>query len=394
LISALTGCHALEHGTPAQDPTFEIRSTGEPEYTRRIHATVENIIMHYWSLFAVQDVRIPRITIVLGGEEDDYDPEEHPALYDTSSSSIHFRRKPDTMLLMHEIAHHFIRFRLGEVPVWLNEGLATYLGWSAVDRDHIVLGEVPVVYFRTLRALAREGALMPMEEFLTCTAKRFYESSQSAGNYAQAWGFIFFLLHCKMPSNGSFHSKLDRINRMSESQMIAMESSFIKFCSEYSAVQLMVERLESRDLLRKLSNAFRLGLLQEGGALDALLKLARDQEEESPLREVALFAAAMIVMRSRDGQERSLLYQTLGVIRHQGVMELREAAEILLDAFFREEVGEIVARFAALGSEQTFYPASRFIVIPEGETGAGGRTVKKRNPFLLSSRPPGPPSPP
>jgi hypothetical protein len=394
LLYALTGCQVVESSRPAPEPSFEIRSTGDSEHVRHVRSVVENIIGHYCELFTLDESKIPLITIVLDDEEGAYDPEEHPALYRISTGSIHFRRKPDTMLLLHEIAHHFIFHRWGEVPIWFNEGLATYLAWSAMDGDHIVVGEVPVLYFRNLRTLARQGGLMPMAEFLSCPSARFYDSARSAGNYAQAWGLIFYLLHGRFPFKGSFHAELDRIHGMTEAELVDLESSFLQFCRRYSAVQLMVERLDSRDPLRKISSAFRLGLMQEEGGLDALLKLARDGRQKADLREVALYAGAMIVMGSEGGNDRSSLYKTLGILRHHSTPELRASAEILLDAFFREKVDEIVAHFAALGREQTFYPAARFIVVPGGTTGDGDRTVRSKNRRAASFRAPAPPTPP
>lgn len=353
-------------GTPPEsvidNHSYKIRSRNSHLVADKTADTVDRILAHYHSIFQVQAQDLPSLTIELGDLSEEYKAGDHPALYQSSTGRIRFLRKPDTMLLLHEIAHHFIVTYLGDIPVWLNEGVATYLGWSAIDADHLALGEIPVTHFRTLRMLCRSEKLMPLKEFLILGSSAFYEKSKSADHYSQAWGFVFFLLHGKMSRNQSFRESLDRIQSMSFDELVALEPDFHFFCRNFSAVQMMTERLDSGDPLRRLSNAFRLGIYQDSSSLDSLLLVAQNGRREEKLRIVALYAAAMIVVGPEGSMEKARLTAVLHRLIHRATPGLSRAAKGLLDDLSRGETAGIVTRFASLNNECTFYPAANFLV--------------------------------
>ncbi|MBU0754036.1 MAG: hypothetical protein KJ645_02785, partial [Planctomycetes bacterium] len=98
------------------DPDFVIQSQRPVSEVRPVEDNVERILGHYCRIFMLDSKNVPPISIILGDQFDWYGSGEYPALYKPSSKSIRFMRKPDTMLLLHEIAHHFIQAACGSVP--------------------------------------------------------------------------------------------------------------------------------------------------------------------------------------------------------------------------------------------------------------------------------------
>jgi len=166
MVVVLVGCSSLEPAPVLDCPSFTIQSYGPTTYADSTARTVDCVLKHYNTLFGVPAERVEPLTLILGSKKAVYGIHEFPALYQNSTGSIHFQRQPDTMLLLHEIAHHFVKMRLGKkIPIWLNEGIATYLGWSAMDEEHLVIGEIPVIHFKTLKEMSHNHSLIPLDRF-------------------------------------------------------------------------------------------------------------------------------------------------------------------------------------------------------------------------------------
>lgn len=358
----LLGCTAPDSASLANGGRYVIHSDNGREEAREVARKVDVILDHYQGLFGLSEEEVDQLLIFLENQEGDYGHGEYPALYRNSTRSIHFQRKPDTMLLLHEVAHHFIRIRLHDPPVWMNEGLATYLGWSAIDDEHISTGEIPVVHYKTLQRMGSTGQIEPLSSFLDLAPSSFYEPEESGRHYSQAWGIVFFLFHGALPKELTFSEKLDRLAALSRAELVAMEPSFRTFCTEFSAVQMMKERLYSGRTLVRLSSAFRLGLLQDAAAMGALLQVAEDRREEPEVRVVALHAAAMVVLGTdRIGvQERFM--RSLHRIRGRQEAEVESAVSSLVSAIREGDEMKVAMLFAALSWDEAFYPAGHLIV--------------------------------
>ena len=95
--------------------------------------------------------------------------------------------------LFHEYTHFIVRQNLGDVPAWLNEGLAElYSTFRATPRDgRSILGEPPHV--RLVR-LAR-GPWLPLRDVLTMNpdAQGRQDPPRTLQFYAQAWLLVHYL---------------------------------------------------------------------------------------------------------------------------------------------------------------------------------------------------------
>jgi hypothetical protein len=363
----LGGCASKEYA-PGKDLPYMIISEEPWEELKSLSDGVGEIYDLYGALFQLDARELPQLWIKVesGAGRPPGWVDEYPAFYRTDPPRIRFLWPPDRSLLLHEIGHHFIMARVEEpLPVCINEGLAAYLGWSAFGEDGLLLGEVAVEHSRTVRAAALQGGLIPLRELMTMPPQRFYDSEHRMLHYGQAWAFVRYVLHSCLPQNKPFHLKVDWLAKLTPDAAAAMEPAFVDFWRNFSVRDLLVSQLEDRSVIRCQSAAFRLGLLQDPSAADALLRVARDARRPVSLREVSLLAASVIFLGPGGHSVRVPYRSALRDLEQDGTETMRSLASDLAAAVAAGDAGAIQSRFGAAGCDSPFYPAGSFKVSRE-----------------------------
>ena len=118
--------------------------------------------------------------------------------------------------MIHEATHAYLGAlsRAGRIdlPLWLNEGFATYVDHSEVKDGDMILGSragwssyiaggtrfhetsLAKVGAKTIRAAAKKNQLIPTERLLRAGPDEFY-GEKAPLYYAQAWALVHFLIH-------------------------------------------------------------------------------------------------------------------------------------------------------------------------------------------------------
>lgn len=92
----------------------------------------------------------------------------------------------------HEYFHVFARARFGQLPLWLDEGLAKFWEMTSIDDDEVRIG---VLSKRNLKTLADEPSLpLPVLFAVDHGSPHYEDTEQSALFYAQTWALVHYLL--------------------------------------------------------------------------------------------------------------------------------------------------------------------------------------------------------
>lgn len=106
----------------------------------------------------------------------------------------------------HEYTHFLLRSRaLRGLPIWYEEGLATYLANMTIDSDGTVtLGRGP----HALLAHLLRGDDAPMTRLLSERYRLDWQRADLANVYALAWGLVRFLHHAPRADGGRYAERL------------------------------------------------------------------------------------------------------------------------------------------------------------------------------------------
>lgn len=98
-------------------------------------------------------------------------------------------------IIQHEGFHQFAAYVIrGNLPAWVNEGLAEYFGESIFTGDGFVTGVVPPDRLRRLKNELQGGQLKSIRELMLLSHAQ-WNGEMALANYDQAWSLVYFLAH-------------------------------------------------------------------------------------------------------------------------------------------------------------------------------------------------------
>ncbi len=98
-------------------------------------------------------------------------------------------------VVQHEGFHQFAAAVIrGQMPPWLNEGIAEYFGESIFTGDGFVSGIIPPRRLKRVQDAIRANQYKSMREMMLLSQSA-WNSKLSGDNYDQAWSMVHFLAH-------------------------------------------------------------------------------------------------------------------------------------------------------------------------------------------------------
>jgi len=92
----------------------------------------------------------------------------------------------------HQFAHAVIR---GDLPIWVNEGLAEYFGEGIFTGDGFVTGVIPAGRLRRVQETMKvSGRFMSIDRMMNLSHEE-WNRQLTGENYDQAWSMVQFLAH-------------------------------------------------------------------------------------------------------------------------------------------------------------------------------------------------------
>jgi Tfp pilus assembly protein PilF len=110
-------------------------------------------------------------------------------------------RRGGLEIVYHEYTHSILHLNLHWLPVWLDEGLSNFYGYTRFQRDKIYVGAPPARYE------IPKGSLFPIETLISVdrSSPYYHNEDKVYKFYAESWALVHFLM---------FGPGMDRGNRL------------------------------------------------------------------------------------------------------------------------------------------------------------------------------------
>ncbi|HEY0008295.1 MAG TPA: hypothetical protein VGB55_06205, partial [Tepidisphaeraceae bacterium] len=82
----------------------------------------------------------------------------------------------------------------GDMPIWVNEGLADYFGEAVYTGDSFVSGGVPVYRLKRIQEQLDSGKFKPVQRMMELSHRQ-WNAEMDPSNYDQAFAMVTFLAH-------------------------------------------------------------------------------------------------------------------------------------------------------------------------------------------------------
>ncbi len=98
-------------------------------------------------------------------------------------------------VVQHEGFHQFVHAVIGgDIPIWVNEGLAEYFGESVYTGSNYLAGAVPPGRVKRIQKWIKDGNAISIRDMMT-KSHELWNVQMSLVNYDQAWSMVHFLAH-------------------------------------------------------------------------------------------------------------------------------------------------------------------------------------------------------
>ncbi len=221
-------------------------------------------------------------------------------------------------VLQHEGFHQFAYSRFGgDLPVWVNEGLAEFFGEAiAVGRTLMAGGNNPRV-IEAVKDSIELGTSIPFEKMLAMSSRRWaqgFREGTAMGQYQQAWSMVHFLI---TGDNGRYVDRFETYLRLLHAGFPS-QHSFVK-AFQTSDIEAF-ERRWQRHALAARPSGFLAALQRIEFLAEGALELSRRGVSPESLVELrdALVAAGFSLVLHRHAQEIELPAQDEAMYRIPG----------------------------------------------------------------------------
>ncbi|MCC6424621.1 MAG: DUF1570 domain-containing protein [Phycisphaerales bacterium] len=99
-------------------------------------------------------------------------------------------------VVQHEGFHQYSRERIGNLPIWVEEGLADYFGEAIFTGDRFIFGIIPTWRLRRVQQMIRGNRFRPMRDIMEYTYED-WNRDIAIENYDQAWSMVQFLAQAR-----------------------------------------------------------------------------------------------------------------------------------------------------------------------------------------------------
>jgi len=133
-------------------------------------------------------------------------------------------------ILYHEYAHLVVDLNMESIPLWLNEGLAEFLGGTVVEKNRVEVGWPIVPHLRLLKSQAplTVAQLFKIDE----SSPEYNERERSSMFYAQSWA----LVHCLTMGDQAAANRIGHYIALRSAHTVEPEAALIQAFGDPAAL--------------------------------------------------------------------------------------------------------------------------------------------------------------
>lgn len=141
-------------------------------------------------------------------------------------------------VVQHEGFHQFIDMVIrGNIPTWVNEGLAEYFGAAIFTGDGFVAGVVPPERLEWIKAVLKRKQGLGIKQMMELSHDAWNHQVlrggvSGANNYVQAWSMVHFLAHANPRYQKAFVAFINEVSRGAGTH-VAWEQRFGRGTEEF-----------------------------------------------------------------------------------------------------------------------------------------------------------------
>ena len=193
-----------------RSPNFIVVSNAGEREARRIAAQFEEIREVFHAAFPTLRTDLGKPVLIFALKNEDSIKSLLPAYWETKGHShpagFYVTREERDFVLVrtdlegenpyeiayHEYTHALVRLNFRDIPVWMNEGLAEYLGNTVIGDKEVQIGKIAPGHLEILRT----NKLIPIDTLFQVDENSPYYNEQNRTSvfYAESWALVHYLM--------------------------------------------------------------------------------------------------------------------------------------------------------------------------------------------------------
>jgi tetratricopeptide (TPR) repeat protein len=209
LPATLSSADHFDNWLEVRSPNFIVISNSGEREARRIASQFEQIREVFHSAFPNLSTDLGKPVFIFALKNEDSLKSLLPSFWETKGhthpAGLYVSREECDLVVVrtdiqgenpyeviyHEYTHALLRLNFRELPLWMNEGFAEYLGNTTIGDKQVQIGQIPRSHLEILRS----NKLIPIETLLQVDENSPYYNEQNRTSvfYAESWALVHYL---------------------------------------------------------------------------------------------------------------------------------------------------------------------------------------------------------
>jgi tetratricopeptide (TPR) repeat protein len=242
LPATLSSADHFDNWLEVRSPNFIVISNSGEREARRIASQFEQIREVFHSAFPALRTDLGKPVLIFALKNEDSLKSLLPSFWETKGhmhpAGLYVSREECDLVVVrtdlqgenpyeiiyHEYTHALFRLNFRDIPLWMNEGFAEFLGNTSIGEKEVQLGSIPRANLEVLRT----NKFIPIETLLQVDKDSPYynEQNRTSSFYAESWAVVHYLMLDPNARNGKLLANFLAAWDASNDQIVSAQKAF------------------------------------------------------------------------------------------------------------------------------------------------------------------------